>query len=178
MLKNKSIRKCKKTLRRERTWSLYCGQVRTGLVMLFRHLCTDCHQTSHALKICLGRFLSTFRPATLVRSGGNNPSSRFSWRNVWTGVKCNFCSAQLHNWYVDGKLLISRVRMWNFTRIRRKTRKLWLSISPARRQRPATTYKKVWTTTFLRRNSTSGTSLDSSRSRKLRYAVSAGLAKR
>ena len=48
ILKNKSIRKCKKNvLRRERTWSLYCGQVRTGLVMLFRHLCTDCHQTSH-----------------------------------------------------------------------------------------------------------------------------------
>ena len=39
-------------------------------------------------------------------------------------------------------------------------------------------HKKVWTTTFLRRNSTSGTSLESSRSRKLKYAVSAGLAKR
>ena len=32
ILKNKSIRKCKKALRRERTctWSLYCGQVQTG----------------------------------------------------------------------------------------------------------------------------------------------------
>ena len=37
----------KKVLRRERTWSLCCGQVQTGLVMLFLHLCTDWHQTSH-----------------------------------------------------------------------------------------------------------------------------------
>ena len=68
--------------------------------------------------------------------------------------------------------------MWNFTRIARKTKKLRLSINPARRQWPGTTHKKVWTTTFLRRNSTGGTSLESSRSRKLKYAVIAGLAKR
>ena len=100
---------------------------------------------THALKNFLGRFLSPFRSARLMGSGGNSPSSHFSWRKVWTGVKCNFSSAQLHDQYdryVDGKLLISRVRMWNFTRIRHKTKKLWLSIIPARRQWPATTHKK------------------------------------
>ena len=120
----------------------------------------------HALKICLGRFLSPFRSARLIGSGGNSPSSCFSWHKVWTGVKCNFSSAQLHDRYVDGKLPISRVRMWNFTRIRRKTKKLWLSIIQAHRQWSATTHKKVWTTTYLHRNWTSRTSLESYRSRK------------
>ena len=133
---------------------------------------------THALKICLGRFLSPFRSARLIESGGNSPSSRFSWRKVWTGVKCNFSSVQLHDRYVNGKLPISRVQMWNFTRIRRKTKKLWLSIIPARRQWPATTHKKVWTATYLCRIWTSHPSLESSQSRKLKYAVSAGWAKR
>ena len=62
--------------------------------------------------------------------------------------------------------------MWNFTQIERKTKKLSLLIIPARRQWPATTHKKVWTTTFLRRNSTSHMVLESSWSRTLRYAVS------
>ena len=79
---------------------------------------------THTLKIHLGRFLSPFRPARLIGSGGNSPLSRFSWHKVWTGVKWNFSSAQLQDWYVDGKLPISRVRMWNFTRIRRKTKKV------------------------------------------------------
>ena len=133
---------------------------------------------THALKICLGRFLSTFRWVRLIGSGGNSPSSHFSWCKVWTGVKCNFSSAQLHNRYVDGKLPISRVWMWNFTRIPCKAKKLWLLIILAQRQWPATTHKKVWTTTYLRRNWTSRTSLESSQSRKLNYAVSAGSAKR
>ena len=133
---------------------------------------------THALKSCLGRFLSPFRSARLIVSGGNRPLSRFSWRKVWTGLKCNFSLAHLHDRYVDGKLSIIRVRMWNFTRIRRKTKKLWLSINPARRQWPVTTHKKVWTTTYLRRNWTSLRLLESSQSRKLKYAVSAGLAKR
>ena len=133
---------------------------------------------THALKISLGRFLSTFRPARLTRSGGNSPSSRFNWHKVGTGVKCHFSSAHHHKQYIVGKLSISRVRMLNFTRIGRKTKKLRLSINPARRQWPGTTHTKVWTTTFLRRNSTSGTLLESSWSRKLKYAVSAWLAKR
>ena len=169
-------------------------------------------------------------------SGGNSASSRFNWHKVWTGVKCHFSSAHHHNQYVVGKLSISRVQignftrigrktkklrlsinparrqwpgtthkkglnyhfsspefdkryvvgklslsrvqMWNFTRIGHKAKKLQLSINPARRQWPGTTHKKVLTTTFLRRNSTSQTSLESSWSRKLKYAVQAGLAKR
>ena len=63
--------------------------------------------------------------------------------------------------------------MWNFTRRGRKTKKIQLSINPAPRQWPGTTHKKVWTTTLLHRNSTSG-----SWSRKLKYSVSAGLAER
>ena len=133
---------------------------------------------THALKICLGSFLSPFRSPRLIGSGGNSSSSRFNWLKVWTGVKCNFPSAQLHDRYTVGKLPISRVRMRNFTRIRRKTKKLWISIIPAQRQWSATTHKKVWTTTYLRRNWTSCTSLESSRSRKLKYAASAGWAKR
>ena len=115
---------------------------------------------------------------TVLWTGGNSASSRFSRHKVWTGVKCNFSSAHQHNQYAVGKLSISRVRTWNFTRIERKTKKLRLSINPARRQWPGTTHKKVWTTTFLRRNSTSGTLLESSQSRKLKYAVSARLARR
>ena len=155
---------------------LWTGSDRFGYAVL-----TSLHglppNFTHALKIYLGRFLSPFRSARLMRSGGNSPWSRFSWRKVWTGVKCNFSSAQLHDRYVDGKHPISRVRMWNFTRIGRKRKKLWLSINPGRRQWPGTTHKKVWTTTFLRRNSTSSTVLESSRSRKLKYAISARLAK-
>ena len=133
-----------------------------------------------ALKICLGRFLSPFRSARLIGSGGNSPSSRFSWRKVWTGVECNFSSAQLHDRYVDGKLPISRVWMCNFTRIRRKTKKLWLSIIPARRmcdQAGLGQPQKVWTPTFLGRTSTSRMLWESSRYLKLKYAFSAALAK-
>ena len=115
---------------------------------------------------------------TVLQSGGNSLSSRFNWRKVWTGVKCNFSSAQLHNRYVDGKLPISRVRMWNFTRIGRKIKKLRLSIIPALRQshRPSLDQPQkgvVWTATFLGRAWTSHTSLESSQSWKLKYAVSA-----
>ena len=125
----------KKVLRRERTWSLYCGQVRTG----FGHaVSTSLHglppNFTHALKFCLGRFLSPFQSARLMGSGGNSPLSSFSWSKVWTGEKCNFSSAQLHDWYVYGKLPISRVRMWNFTRIRCKPKKLQLLKIPARRR--------------------------------------------
>ena len=72
--------------------------------------------------------------STTLQSGGNRHLSRSSWHKVWTGVKCNFSLAQLHEPYVVLKLSISRVRMWNFTRIECKTKKLWLSIIPARRR--------------------------------------------
>ena len=48
-------------------------------------------------------------------------------------MKCNFSSVHLHGPYVVGKLLISRGQMRNFTKIGPKTKKLWLSIIPARR---------------------------------------------
>ena len=60
-------------------------------------------------------------------------SSRFSWRKVWNGVKSNFSSAHHQDRNIVRKLSIRRVRMWNFTRIGPKTKKLWLSINLARR---------------------------------------------
>ena len=48
-------------------------------------------------------------------------------------MKCNFSSPHHHVQYIVRKLSIRRVRMWNFTRIKHKTKKLWLSIVSARR---------------------------------------------
>ena len=48
------------------------------------------------------------------------------------GVNYHFSSPQFDKPYVVGKLSISRFRMCNFTRIGRQTKKLWLSIIPAR----------------------------------------------
>ena len=185
------------------------------------------------------------RNSMTLPSGGNSASSGFSWRKVWNGVKCNFSSAQHQNRNVDGKLKISRVRMWNFTRIGPKTKKLWLLIIPMRRRseqpglgptakrcelqlfftgiRQAVQrlkalhlghlnmhFQQDWpkdkkncssfnflaenlekirstelhgaalegSTIFLRRNSTSCTAFQSSPSGTLKYAFSAGLAKR
>ena len=67
------------------------------------------------------------------QGGGNSLLSRFNWHKVWTGVKCNFYSPHHQKQYIVGKLSISRVRMCNFTRTGRKTKKLWLSITPARK---------------------------------------------
>ena len=64
---------------------------------------------------------------TLLWTGGNSASSRFSWRKVWNGVKFNFSSVHHQERKVYGKLSISRVQMCNFTRMRHKTKKLWLS---------------------------------------------------
>ena len=93
--------------------------------------------------------LSSLEGGALNRLTGCPLGSAFNWRKVWTGVKCHFSSTHHHNQYVVGKLSISRVWMWNFTQIGRKTKKLRLSINPARRQWPGTTHKKVWTTTFF-----------------------------
>ena len=73
------------------------------------------------------------RNSTTLRSGGIRASQRFSWRKMWTGVKRNFSSPHHHVRKIVGKLSNRRDRMWNFTRIRPKTKKLWLSIFPARR---------------------------------------------
>ena len=74
------------------------------------------------------------RNSTTLRSGGNSALSRFSWRKVWNGVKCNFSWEHFQKRYIIGKLSISRVWMWNFTRIGPKTKKLRLSLIPALRQ--------------------------------------------
>ena len=55
----------------------------------------------------LGRFLSPFRSARLIGSGGNSLLSRLNWHKVWTGVKCNFSSAQLHDRYTVGRLRLA-----------------------------------------------------------------------
>ena len=152
-----------------------CVCVKAKYVEISARIATKLHTRTKNLP---GKVL---KPISISKTYGkwwNSPLSRFNWRKVWTGVKCNFSSARLHDRYVVGKLSISRVQKWNFTRIRRKTKKLWLSIIPARRQRPVTTHKKVWTSTYLHCTWTSRTSLESSRSRKLKYAVSAGWAKR
>ena len=73
------------------------------------------------------------RNSTTLSSGGIRASSRFSWRKVWNGVKCNFSSPHHHLWKIVGKISIRRVRMWKFTRIGHKTRKLWLLIVSVQR---------------------------------------------
>ena len=52
---------------------------------------------------------------------------------MWNGVKCNFSSAHHQDQKIVGNLSIRRVRIRNFTRLGPKTKKLWLSINPARR---------------------------------------------
>ena len=71
--------------------------------------------------------------STTLQSGGNNASSCFNWCKVWTGVKCNFSWEHFQKWSIIRKLSLSRVWMWNFTRIGPKTKKLWLSIIPGLR---------------------------------------------
>ena len=61
------------------------------------------------------------------------PFVQFSWHKVWNGLKCNFSSVCHKVRKVVGKLTISLVRMCNFTRTAHKTKRLWLSIIPARR---------------------------------------------
>ena len=72
--------------------------------------------------------------STTLPSGGNGALSRFNWRKVWNGVKCNFSSAHHHVRKLVQKLSIRRVRMWNFTRIGCKTKKLRLLKNPAWRR--------------------------------------------
>ena len=73
------------------------------------------------------------RNPTTLPSGGKSTSSRFNWRKGWTGVKCNFSWEHFQKRYIIRKLSLSWVRMWNFTRIGPKTKKLRLSIIPALR---------------------------------------------
>ena len=166
------------------------GQVRTGLDKSEQGWSTIFPQPwvarfpnlAHPQNLRAVFYLYLARNSTILQSGGNSLSSRFNWRKVWNGVKCNFSWAHLHRRYGDGKLSISGPAWtWNFTRIGRKTKKLRLSIIPAQRrshQPPLGQPIKVRTATFLGRTWTSHTLFESSRSRKLKYAVSAGLVKR
>ena len=105
-------------------------------------------------------------------------------RHTSVGVRCELVWSATSLWRsstTDTSLEISRLAEFeceNSTGYNVRQKKLWLSIIPARRQWPATTHKNVWTPNYLRRNWTSRTSLESSRSQKLKYAVSAGWAKR
>ena len=56
-----------------------CVCVKAKCVDISARIATKLHTRT---KNFLGRFLSTFRPARLIRSGGNSLSSSFSWRKV------------------------------------------------------------------------------------------------
>ena len=132
------------TSRDERKWSLYCGQVQTGSDGLGQVRTGVKRYFSSTASRTLSKFSpppnlrAVFSPyldrsSLTLRSGGNSASSRFNWHKVWTGVKCNFSWEHFRKQYLVRNLSLSRVRMWNFTRIGRKTKKLWLSIIPAQR---------------------------------------------
>ena len=117
----------------ERIWSLYCGQVRTGSHRFGQIRTGVKYYFSSTVSCTLSKFgLPPWNPRTgiwrylarnsmTLRSGGNSPSSRSNWHKVWTGVKCIFSSAQLHELYAV-QLSISQVQMCNFTQIGRKTK--------------------------------------------------------
>ena len=138
-----------------------------------------CLPPKTCVQVSAGTLLETLRPSQMVETALRHSSVGVRWT---TGVKCNFSSAHHHVRKIVVKLPIRRVRMWTFTRLGPKRKKLWLLIVPV--QRPSEQPglgpppKEVWTATFLRRNSTSRTALESSQSRTLKYAVSAWLAKR
>ena len=83
ILKNKSIRKCKKGIPQR---AYMVTLLWTGLDRFGHAVSTSLHglppNFTHALKFCQGRFLNPFRSARLVGSGGNSLSSRFCWRKV------------------------------------------------------------------------------------------------
>ena len=109
------------------------GQVRTGVKYYFPHRWVPRSSNLAHPQTCVQLSNRTSFNSTTLRSGGISASSCFSWHKVWTDVKCNFSSPHHHVRKIVGKLSIKRVRMWNFNRIGPKTKKLWLSIVPARR---------------------------------------------
>ena len=110
------------------------GQVRTGVKYYFRQPWVPRSSNLAHPQTCVQfpnrTSLETLRPSEVVDSGLRHA---FIWRKVWTGVKCNFSSPHHHVRKIVGRLSIRRVPLWNFTRIGTKTKKLWLSINPARR---------------------------------------------
>ena len=73
--------------------------------------------------------LETLQPSKVVETTFRHTSIGVMCEMVWSATFL----AHLQEPYVVAKLSISQVRMWNFTRIGRKTKKLWLLIIPARR---------------------------------------------
>ena len=134
---------------------IVCGIMRVLLVYINRPVCARVcvrvcpgvynrlqllDRRSHALQILPTPQKPAYRYLPVPRSKLYDPpkwwkrtSSRFSWRKVWNGVKCNFSSPHHHIRKNVRNLSNRRVRMWNFTRIGPKTKKLWLSIDPVRR---------------------------------------------
>ena len=131
-------------------------------------------------QICV-EFANRTSLETLWR-GGIRASSCFSWRNAWTGVKCNFSLP--HHHASEKSLESSRLGKFEceiLTRIGPNTKKLWLSIVPAQRPSQQTGLgppQKGVNYNFLGQNSTTRTALESFPSRTLKYGVSAGLPKR
>ena len=126
------------------------GQVRTGVKYYFSSTVSPTlFKFGPPPNMCAVSYLYLARNSTTLRSGGIRASSRFSWRKVWNGVKCNFSSPHHHVRKIVGKLSMRRVRMWNFTMIGPKTKKLWLSIVPAWAARLGTTSKRCELQLFL-----------------------------
>ena len=110
------------------------GQVRTGVKRYFSstmsctlskfgpspNLCAVSNRTS----------LETLWPSEVVETALRHPSFGLRCELVWSATFLRHFQKR----YVIGKLLFSRVRMWNFTRIGPKTKMLWLSIIPALRR--------------------------------------------
>ena len=96
-------------------------------------------------------------------------------------MKCNFSSPHHHVRKIVRKFLIRRVRMWNFTRIGPKTKKLWLSIVPVQRPSEQPGFgppQKGVNCNFSSPEFHKPYALESYPSRTLKHAVSAGLPKR
>ena len=127
--KNKSIGKCKKwhcaTGVHGHCIADWFGQVWTSQNR--REVLFFLNRDSHAVQIW-----PTPQPAcsflTVPRLKLYDPpkwwKQRFNWRKVWTDVKCNFSWEHFQKRYIIRKLSLSRVRMWNFTSIGPKTKKL------------------------------------------------------
>ena len=117
-----------------------------------------CTRLCRLPKQLLGRFQYLTQNSTTLQSGWNGSLSSSGWRKVWTGVKCYFPSAQLHEAYAVRQLSISWDQVWNFTRIGHKTTKWRLSKIQAWGRSDwhgCDNPEKMWTTTFLRQISTS-----------------------
>ena len=104
---------------------LRTGSDKFGQVWTIQNRCEALfflNRESHAVQIwptpkLACSFLTVPRSKLYDLPKRNSALSRFNWRKVWTGVKCNFSWDHFQKRYIIRKLSFSRVRMWNFTRI-------------------------------------------------------------